>query len=387
MMRVANYYSNKDVRIEEMPIPKIGPGELLLRVKACGICGTDVLQWYRRGKTPLVLGHEIAGVIEEVGEGRRQYKKGQRVSASHHVPCGKCTYCLRGHETVCETLRQTHFYPGGFAEFLRLPEINVELGWVYPLPDNLSYEEATFIEPLACCLRGQRLAGMLWYRKVDSGYHCENRPLRLSPQAIFLKGKSVLVMGCGVSGLLHIQLARLKGAGFIAACDIVDYRLQFARRLGADAVISAQQRDVPGRFRQLNRGIGADLVIIATEAKAANVAALQSVERGGCVLFFAATDEGVTIPLSVNDVFWRNELTLVSSYAATPREHLEALELLSRHNVVVGEMITHRFGLERIQEGFRLVAGAGESLKVVINPQRHRTVYSKDISIRPKRQA
>jgi L-iditol 2-dehydrogenase len=345
MMQVATYYSNEDIRLEEVPRPKIGPGELLIRVWACGICGTDVLQWYRRDKTPLVLGHEIAGEIAEVGEGLKQYHKGQRVCASHHVPCGRCSYCLRGHQTVCETLRKTHFDPGGFVEFLRLPQANVELGGVYALPDNLSYEEATFIEPLACVLRGQKAAGLL-------------------------KDRSVLILGCGISGLLHVMLAKLGGASFIAAADIVDYRLQQARRFGADAVLNARREDLPGRIRQLNQNQAADLVIVATGAKTANLAALQSVQRGGTILFFAATDEGVEIPLSVNELFWRNEVTLTSSYAATPQEHLQALSLLSTRKIPVSQMITHRFGLDRIQEGFRLVAEAGESLKVIIEPQK-----------------
>jgi L-iditol 2-dehydrogenase len=344
-MRVATYYSNDDIRIEERPVPKIGPGELLIRVQDCGICGTDVLSWYRRNKTPLVLGHEIAGEIAEVGDGLTEYKKGQRVSASHHVPCGRCRFCLNGHETVCDTLRKTHFEPGGFAEYLRLPAINVELGGVYPLPDELSFEEATFIEPLACALRGQRIARMS-------------------------EGKSVLVLGSGVAGLLHISLARINGASFIVATDIVDFRLESARRWGAQEVINAEKEDVVQRFRQLNQGKGADLVIVSTGAKPAQLQALQSVQAGGCVLFFAATDEGVNIPLSVNDVFWRNEVTLTSSYAATPREHLEALQLIKDSKVPVKEMVTHRFGLDRIQEGFRLVAEAKDSLKVIIEMQR-----------------
>jgi L-iditol 2-dehydrogenase len=303
-----------------------------------------VLEWYRRDKTPLVLGHEIAGEIEEVGAGLSRYKKGERVSASHHVPCGKCSYCLGGHQTTCETLRKTHFDPGGFAQFLRVPALNLELGGVYPLEDSLSFEEATFIEPLACVLRAQRLAGMS-------------------------QGKSALVMGCGISGMLHLQLARANGASFIAACDIVDYRLDFARRLGADATINVQKEDLLEKFRQLNQGRRADLVIVATGAKTANTQALQAVERAGSVLFFAATDEGVTIPLSVNDVFWRNEITLTSSYAATPQEHLEALELIHTRKIPVKKLITHRFGLDKIQQGFRLVAEAKDSLKVIINPQ------------------
>lgn len=342
-MRLATYYSNSDIRIKEVPRPKIGPGELLIRVQASGICGTDVLQWYRRDKVPLVLGHEIAGEIEEVGAGLGQYKQGQRISASHHVPCGECSFCLGGHQTVCETLRKTHFDPGGFVEYLRLPAINVKLGGVYPLPDNVSYEQATFTEPLACVLRAQRAA-------------------------VMAQGRSVLVLGCGISGLLHLALAKAKGASIVVATDIVDYRLQAARRLGADSIINAQKEDVPERFRQLNRGKGADLVVVATGAKSANIQALQTVERGGVVLFFAATDEGATIPLSINDVFWRSEVTLISSYAATPLEHLEALELISTQKVPVKDLITHRLGLEKIGEGFRLVAEATESLKVIIFP-------------------
>ena len=343
-MRVATYYSNNDIRIEERPVPKVGPGELLIRVRASGICGTDVIEWYRRDKTPLVLGHEIAGEIAGVGAELSDYKKGQRISASHHVPCGNCDYCTRGHETVCETLRKTHFDPGGFAEYLRLPAINVELGGVYPLPDNVSFEEATFIEPLACALRGQRLAGMS-------------------------KDKSVLVMGCGVAGLLHVALARANGASYLAATDIVDYRLGFAGRMGANKQINAQKEDVPKYFRRLNQDRGADLVIVATGAREANMAALEAVERGGVILFFAATEEDLTIPFSINDTFWRKEVTLISSYAATPHEHLQALELIRTNKIPVEEMISRTLALHRIQEGFQLVAEAKDLLKVIINPQ------------------
>ncbi|NQT00149.1 MAG: alcohol dehydrogenase catalytic domain-containing protein [Candidatus Omnitrophica bacterium] len=342
-MRVATYYNNRDIRIEEVPRPEIGPGELLIRVRASGICGTDVLEWYRRDKTPLILGHEIAGEIEEVGAGLSQFKKGTRVSASHHVPCGKCSWCLRGHATVCQTLRKTHFDPGGFVEYLRLPAINIELGGVYPLQDNVSYAEATFTEPLACVLRAQTLA-----------------------QGV--KEKIVLVMGCGISGLLHVQLAKAHGATLVVATDIVDYRLECARKQGADAIINVQKEALSERLRQLSQGRGADLVIVATGAKSANAQALEVVERGGTVLFFAATEEGVSIPLSINNVFWRNEVTLTSSYAATPQEHLAALELISSAKIQVLDLITHRLGLDKIQEGFRLVAEAENSLKVVIFP-------------------
>ncbi len=156
-MRVAMYYNNRDVRLEEMPVPSIGPGELLVRIKASGICGTDVMEWYRVKKAPLVLGHEISGEIASVGEGVEHFRIGDRVFVSHHVPCNSCRYCLSGHHSVCDTLRQTRFDPGGYAEYIRVPKINVELG-TFLLPDELSFEEGSFIEPVACIVRGQRIA-------------------------------------------------------------------------------------------------------------------------------------------------------------------------------------------------------------------------------------
>ncbi|MCP8309222.1 MAG: alcohol dehydrogenase catalytic domain-containing protein [archaeon] len=342
-MRVAIYYNNRDIRLEEISIPRIGPGELLVRVEACGICGSDVMEWYRVKKAPLVLGHEIAGEIVKVGEGVERYREGQRIAASHHVPCNTCHYCLTGHHTVCETLRRTNFDPGGFAEYVRLPAINVDRG-VYPLPDSVSFDEGTFTEPLACVLRGQRLA-------------------QIQP------GLSVLVIGSGIAGLLHIRLARAMGAGKIVATDINEYRLKVALKMGADSAFHASE-EIPERVREVNDGMLADRVIVCTGAKSAIVQALKSVERGGIVLFFAPTEYGVTIPLSLNELFWRNEVTLTSSYAGSPADHIVALQLIRSHTVHVKEMITHRLGLAETGLGFQLVANPKDSIKVIIEPQR-----------------
>jgi len=342
-MRVAMYYNNQDVRLEEMPVPQIGPGEVLMRVEASGVCGTDLLEWYRRHKAPLVLGHEVAGVIAAVGEGVEKYKEGDRICAAHHVPCNTCHYCLSGHHTVCNTLRQTNFDPGGFAEYVRLPRINVDQG-IFPLSDEVSFEEATFVEPLACVLRGQRLA-------------------YLQP------GQSVLVIGSGVAGLLHIQLARASGAGYIIATDIVDYRLEAARKFGADVAIRAEEC-TPAYLREAADGRLADFVVICSGATSAINQALESMERGGTVLFFAPTEPGVSVPISVNDLFWRNEITLTSSYGGSPGDYAAALELIQAGKMRVREMITHRLGLAETGLGFQLVARAQDSLKVIIEPQR-----------------
>ncbi len=342
-MRVAMWYNNRDVRVEEMPVPQIGSGELLVRVEASGICGSDVMEWYRRDKAPLVLGHEIGGQVVEVGKGVEKYKEGDRVSAAHHVPCNTCYYCLRGHHTMCDTLRKTNFEPGGFAEYVRLPAINVDRG-VFPLPEQVSYEEATFIEPLACILRGQRVANV--------------QP-----------GDSVLVIGSGIAGLLHLQLARTLGARRIIATDINRFRLDAAKKFGADVALHAHKYS-PDQLRKVNDGCLADLVIVCAGATTAISQALQSVERGGRVLLFAPTDPGVSIPISLNEVFWRTDVTLTTSYGAGPYDYQTALDIIRAGTIPVRQMITHRLALAEAVRGFQLVAEAGASIKVIIEPQK-----------------
>jgi L-iditol 2-dehydrogenase len=337
------YYNNQDVRVEEISIPKIGPGELLVRVEASGICGSDVMEWYRIKKAPLVLGHEIAGEVVEVGEGIDRYKKGDRVVASHHVPCNTCRFCLKGYHTVCDTLRQTNFDPGGFAQYVRLPAINVDRGLCL-IPRGVSFEEASITEPLACVLRSQRVAG-------------------LQP------GDTVLVMGSGIAGLLHIGLACAMGAGLVIATDVSNARLNAAKRFGADHTIHADE-DVLSELRRINNGWLADQVLVCTSAMSANLQALQLVERGGTVVFFAPTDPGITISLSINDLFFRNDITLTTSYAGSPADHVTALQLIGARRVRVSEMITHRFGLAEAGKGFQLVAEARDSIKVIIEPNR-----------------
>ena len=340
-MRVAMYYKNSDVRLQEMPVPKIGPGEILVKIQASGICGSDVLEWYRIKKAPIVLGHETAGEVTQVGEGVVKFKPGDRVAVSHHVPCNTCRYCLAGNHTVCETLHTTNFDPGGFSEYVRVPKLNVDRG-VFLLPPEVSFEDGSFMEPLGCVLRGQRLA-------------------RLMP------GQTVLVMGSGISGLLHIMLAKALGAGRVIATDVSPYRLKAAKDLGADAVINAKE-DVPARLKELNGGWLAELVIVCTGAMPAFAQALKSVDRGGTLMYFATTNPGETLPVPIND-YWRNGITLMPSYGNSPYDAEAAIALIRSGRVPVGKLITHRLGLAEAAQGFQLVAGAGESIKVILEPQ------------------
>lgn len=325
-MKTAVYYNNNDIRIEERPSLQIGDGEILVKVRASGICGTDVMEWYRIKKAPRVLGHEISGDVFESKS--KKYKIGQRVFVSHHVPCNQCKYCLAGNHTACDMLHKGNYVPGGFSEFVAVPKLNVDTG-TFVLPQNVSYEEGTMIEPLACVVRGQRAINIA-------------------------KDQTVLVLGSGVSGLLNIQLAKLKGVEVIAT-DIDNYRLNKAKEFGADKVMRGDE----------SLAIKTDRVIICTGAFAAVAQAFNSIDKKGIIQFFAIPGKNIEIPV---EDFWRNEITVTSSYGAAPVDLEEALELIKDRKINVRDMITHTLPLDDIQKGFKIVSEARESLKVVLKP-------------------
>ena len=341
-MKVAMYYKNDDIRIEEMAVPTINEDELLVKVHASGICGSDVMEWYRIKKAPRVLGHEIAGDIVKVGKNVKKYKVGDRVFVSHHVPCDSCQFCLNDQHTLCDTLHSTNFYPGGFAGYLKVPKINVDKG-VFVLPKTVSYEEGTFIEPLACVVRGLRIAKM--------------KP-----------GQTILIVGSGISGLLHIKIAKALKAGRIISTDVDDFRLETAKKFGADFVISAKE-NVPEQVKKHNNGRLADLVIVCTGALSGIKQALHSVDAGGTILFFALTEPGTEVPFPLFDL-WNKQVKIVSTYAGAPRDIKEAIELIKNKKVKVTDMITHKLPLSETAKGFKLVAEAKNSIKVILEPQK-----------------
>jgi L-iditol 2-dehydrogenase len=343
-MKVAVYYSNDDIRIEEHPVPSVSGGEILVRMKASGICGTDVMQWYRIKKAPRILGHEMSGEIAEVGKAVESFKQGDRVFVSHHVPCNSCHYCLNGNHTACETLHTGNYYPGGFSEFIRVPEQNVKFG-TFVLPDEISFDDATMIEPLGCVIAGQRQTGMTGTAMSGKG------------------SQTVLVIGSGISGLLHIQLAKMSAFRVIAT-DINNYRLDKALHFGADHVFNANEYSA-NKLRDINKGYLADIVIVCAGANQAVEHATSSIERKGKLLFFAVPEQGITFPALR---FWRDEISLTFSYGAAPKDLERALELMMTGKVNVRDMITHSIPFSSIQKGFKLVSDAKESLKVVIVP-------------------
>lgn len=335
-MKVSMWYNNKDIRIEEAPTPKPGPEEILVKIISCGICGSDIVEWYRLPRAPLVQGHEIGGEIVEVGGSVKNFRPGDRVFVAPKVPCMKCYYCQNEHYPVCSNIKDR--MPGGFAEYVLVPESLVENG-TYLLPNNVTCDQSTFIEPLACVVRAQRLAGVK-------------------------KDQTVMVIGCGMSGLLHIKLAKAKKCRIIAT-DINEKRLEFAKKIGADFTINAKE-DVPERLIAENRK-KADVVILCSSAISAVEQAWKCVDKGGVMVFFAVPgpDKVVTIPINY---FWTKEIRIITSYYCGPPDIVDAIKLIESGEIEVDDMITHKLPLKDTAEGFQLVMDGNESLKVIIKP-------------------
>ena len=349
-MKTAKYYSNNDIRLDDVPKPRISSGEFLVKVKKSGICGSDILEYYRFAKMKklgvdnLVLGHEIAGDIVEIGEGVKDLKVGDRVFVSHHVPCFDCHYCQLGHHTACNLLHNTNYDPGGFAEYLRVPNINIEKKGVYVLEHDVSYEEGVFIEPLGCVCRAQRLA------KIK-------------------KGQTILILGSGVSGLLHLMLAKAKDVENIITTDISEFRLNMAKKFRATGVINASE-DIPSEIKKFNDGRSPDCIIVCTGALSAAKQAIECAGPGSTIIFFAVPKPGVNIEIPIND-YWRNEVTIMTSYGAAPIDLDEAYEWIKSKKFNIVDLISHRFPLNKVGEAFRVVCEANESMKVILEPTKN----------------
>ena len=340
-MRVGMYYNNHDIRSEDVPTPKIGPGEILMRVEASGVCGSDLMEWYRIPKAPIVLGHEVGGEVVEVGDGVKDFEVGDKITATHHVPCNTCHYCLTDRHTICPNIKSTFFDPGGFSEYIRIPSINVDRG-VFKLPGNVSTEEGSFTEPLGCVVRGQRMMG-------------------------FDVGSSVLIIGSGITGLLNLQYAKAQGSGTTIATDINEYKLQTALRFGADYAVNSKE-DVARFIKEKNEGRLADIVIVCTGSGSAIQSAMGLVEKGGKILFFAPSDPEFKLTIPFNDYWWSG-VSITSSYAASPSDLLSAINLIKSKRIDVKSMITHTLPLKELSKGFRLVEEGKSSIKVIIDPR------------------
>lgn len=327
-MKAIIYHAYDDIRLEDIPIPRIGDDELLVRVHGCGLCGSDILKIAQRAAPPVVLGHELTGTIVERGRNVSQFEVGQRVMVAHHVPCGTCHYCLHGNYSMCAAFKASNIDPCGFAEFIRVPAAHVQ-HTTLALPETLSDEEGSFVEPLACCVRA-----------------VQRTPL--------LAGDSVVVMGLGSVGLLMMQAVRAIGATRVCGVDLLPERLQLARDLGADAVLQAPAdedalREMLGPFTE---GRGADAVILTAPGVRPFMQAVTSARKGGAITIFAA--HAGAAPLDLERIY-QQELTITSAYSSSPETLRLALDLLATRQVRTDRLISHRLSLESFHEGVTLM--------------------------------
>ena len=322
-MRVARSFAHGDVRIEEAQDPVPGPGEVVCDVLACGVCASDVTDWYIAPRLPAVLGHELVGTVRALGSGLDGPPPGTRVAIHHHAPCGECRRCRRGHETLCERFRATRLDPGGFAEKVRISqELTAEL---LELPDGLDPATGTFVEPLACVLRAQDRAG-------------------LHP------GDALLVVGAGVNGLLQIAAAHARGVEAVWVREPRQERLELAERWGAE--------------HHGNELV--DVAIVCTPKPEAISAAAKSLAPGGTLCLYAPPAPGGSLPLDGADHFLR-ELAITASYSAGPGDMRAALELIAGHRVDPEPLISHRLPLDETAKALDLQRSA-TALKVVVQP-------------------
>jgi len=338
-MKVAMYYSLDDIRIQDMPKPKIGSDEILVEMKACGVCGSDLMSWYLRSRAPLVLGHEPAGIIVEAGKNVKGFKVGDRVFVHHHVACLTCHFCINGDYTMCPQFSQTHIEPGGFAEYFKVPAPNLQIDTL-KLPSDLSYEEATLIEPVGCCIRAQNKVGIR-------------------------KGDSIAIIGAGPSGIIHAMLAQISGASQVLITDLVDYRLKMAERFGADLTINPKQENLVERVRKATEGRGADVVIVTAPNVKAVEEGIQVARRGGKLLLFAPTQPDQYARLSPHRLFF-SEISVIPSYSVSHIETRTALQLISSGRIKAKELITHRFPLSQTLDAFQTAAKSKECLKSIV---------------------
>lgn len=338
-MKVARLYDYLDVRIEEAPVPEIGPGEALVRARACGICSGDVVAWYIRKKAPLVFGHEPVGEVVAVGEGVDTVAPGDRVFVHHHAPCFRCRRCARGEFVQCAEWKRSHIDPGGMAEFFRVPAGNLR-GDTLRLPDHVSDADGALVEPLACVVKSLDRAGQV-------------------------AGATVLIIGLGIMGQLHVLLARHRGAARVIAADLIASRCAKARELGADLVIDASQGDLVTQVREATDGEGAEIVIAGPATVTAIATGLACAARGGTVVQFMGTPPGETLALDTDDYYFR-ELRLVPSYSCGPVETRAALELIAAGVVGAHQVVTHRFPLVEAAAAYRAAAEDRSVIKAMV---------------------
>ncbi|MEO6327026.1 MAG: alcohol dehydrogenase catalytic domain-containing protein [Thermoanaerobaculia bacterium] len=338
-MKAVQVRSLDDIALIELPVPEPGEGEILVRMKAVGLCGSDVSPWYVATKAPAVLGHETAGIVERVGTGDCAFAPGDRVFVHHHAPCGTCRFCLRGDSVMCADWKPTRLHPGGLAEFVRVEKASV-LRDTLKLPPEVGFDDAVLIEPVACGIKA-----------VDRGE--------------VAKGDTAAVLGLGSNGILLGELCRHAGAAFLVGSDPDPSRRKLAEGFGFDLVLDPAACDVGAAIREATGSAGADAVFVIPTLPAAATSAIAAAGPAGRVVFYSPIAPQMRWEIAPHDAYFR-DLTIRFSYSCGPAETRRALALIARGVIRAERLITHRLPLAQAAEGFRLAAAGGSVLKVLI---------------------
>ncbi len=336
---------------EEIPVPDLAPDEVLVQVQVVGLCQSDIKKIrYPLYEPPRIFGHETAGTIAAVGAEVRSWQVGQRVVVMHHIPCMHCNYCLNENYSMCDVYKNVTttagFSPsgGGFADYVKVPGHIVRNGGLIPIPDQVTFEQASFVEPTNCCLKAVKKA-------------------QIAP------GQTVLITGAGPIGLMFIMLVKYFGARAIAT-DLIPSRIDRAISVGADAAFDARDPDLSAKIQALTNGMGADTSLLAVPSEKAFFQALDCTRKGGKILFFAEFPDEVEIPINPN-VLYRREIDLMGSYSSSFKVQALAADIVFRQQIDVDALISDRYALKDLAAAVeQAVAPTPETLKILIYPGR-----------------
>lgn len=334
---------------EEVPVPHLAPEEVLVQVRVVGLCQSDIKKIrYPLYEPPRIFGHETAGTIAAVGSHVKGWQVGDRVAVMHHIPCMRCAYCLNDNFSMCDVYKNISttagFNPsgGGFADYVKVPGHIVENGGLIPIPDHISFEEASFVEPTNCCLKAVKKA-------------------QIAP------GQTVLITGAGPIGLMFIMLVQYFGARAIAT-DLLPSRIEKAMEIGAEAAFDARDPDLAKKVQDLTGGMGADVALLAVPSDKAFFQALNSTRKGGKILFFAEFPDEVEIPINPN-ILYRREIDLIGSYSSSYRLQSLAADIVFRRRINVQALISDRYPLENLHQAVeQAIAPTAETYKILIYP-------------------
>jgi len=342
-MKAAVVKSNSNIEIKNIEKQSLGPGDILVKMGACGICGSDVEKVFGKyGQPSMRLGHEPAGTIMEVGSEVSKFVVGQRVFTHHHVACRSddCHECSHGNETMCKKYYESNLEPCGLADEYVVPEWNVKHGGVLNIPDSMSFEEAAMIEPLACCIRA--------WNKFK--HH---------------KNDSVAILGIGPTGIMHALLAKIYGFEKIFCLDFNEFRLDFAKKFEAIAINSGNTNALE-QIKSETANQGVDVVIVATSSLNALKDAVNFVRKGGTIVMFGVPSKGANVELDMSEIYSKG-ITIVNSYAASDFDTKEALEKISNKQINVSQLITHKYNLQECQEAFVHAKSGDNAMKIIIS--------------------